>query len=166
MTTLFVLYESASGYALLEQTESDEIGQFLEEMQSAMADLSRLSKVVKLKAFIPFQSAQEALEGINDISEGVLNEKLKGFLEMNLPTGKKDKKDKKYQLGVLDTKIGSAISEVLFAQTSCSASFRMIRLQPCAAPCCDRRGPALSARAAGAEKCARRAVCDPILRAV
>ena len=75
MTTLFVLYESASGYALLEQTESDEIGQFLEEMQSAMADLSRLSKVVKLKAFIPFQSAQEALEGINDISEGVLNEK-------------------------------------------------------------------------------------------
>ncbi|KAJ1466960.1 hypothetical protein T484DRAFT_1662026 [Baffinella frigidus] len=111
MTTLFVLYESASGYALMEQTESDEIGQFLEEMQSAMADLSRLSKMVKLKAFMPFKSAQEALEAINDLSEGVLNEGLKGFLEMNLPSAKKEGKKAKYELGVLDTKIGSAISE-------------------------------------------------------
>ena len=58
MSTLFVLFESASGFALLEQTESDEIGQYLEEMQSAMCDLSRLSKVLKLKAFVPFQSFQ------------------------------------------------------------------------------------------------------------
>jgi nucleolar protein 56 len=115
MTTLFVLFESASGYALMEQTESDEIGQFLEEMQSAMADLSRMSKVIKLKAFMPFKSAQEALEAINDLSEGVLNEGLRGFLEMNLPSAKKEGKEGKkgkYELGVLDTKIGSAISEV------------------------------------------------------
>lgn len=125
MTTLFVLYESASGYALMEQTESDEIGQFLEEMQSAMADLSRLSKMVKLKAFMPFKSAQEALEAINDLSEGVLNEGLKGFLEMNLPSAKKEGKKAKYELGVLDTKIGSAISEV----------------RPCPAPCLQSLAP-------------------------
>ena len=45
--SLFILFESASGYALFEQTESDEIGELLEEMQNAMADLSRFSKVIK-----------------------------------------------------------------------------------------------------------------------
>ncbi len=31
---------------------------------------NRFSKVIKLKAFLPFKSAEEALEAINDISEG------------------------------------------------------------------------------------------------
>ncbi len=39
--SLYVLFENASGYALFEQTESDEIGQLLEEMQDSMADLNR-----------------------------------------------------------------------------------------------------------------------------
>lgn len=108
--SVFVLFESASGYALFEQTESDEIGELLEEMQNAMADLSRFSKVIKLKAFVPFKSAEEALEAANDISEGILNEGLRSFLEMNLPTGKKDKKPK-FTLGVIDSKIGNSISE-------------------------------------------------------
>lgn len=113
MSTLFVLFESASGFALLEQTESDEIGQYLEEMQSAMCDLSRLSKVLKLKAFVPFKSAEEALAAANDTSEGMLNETLKNFLEMNLPSGKKAEKKGKIELGVLDTKLGSSIQEEL-----------------------------------------------------
>lgn len=108
--SLFVLFESASGYALFEQTESDEIGELLEEMQNAMADLSRFSKVIKLKAFVPFKAAEEALEAANDISEGVLNDGLRSFLEMNLPAAKKDKKPK-YSLGVIDSKIGNSISE-------------------------------------------------------
>ena len=113
MATLFVLFESASGFALLEQTESDEIGQYLEEMQSAMCDLSRLSKVLKLKAFVPFKSAEEALAAANDSSEGLLNDTLKDFLEMNLPSGKKAEKKGKIELGVLDSKLGSAIQEEL-----------------------------------------------------
>ena len=110
---MYVLFESASGFALLEQTESDEIGQYLEEMQSAMCDLSRLSKVLKLKAFVPFKSAEEALAAANDASEGMLNETLKSFLEMNLPSGKKAEKKGKVVLGVLDSKLGSAIGEEL-----------------------------------------------------
>jgi len=113
MSTLFVLFESASGFALFEQTESDEIGQYLEEMQNAMCDLSRISKVLKLKAFVPFKSAEEALAAANDSSEGMLNETLKNFLEMNLPSGKKAEKKGKIELGVLDTKLGSAINEEL-----------------------------------------------------
>ena len=110
---MYVLFESASGFALLEQTESDEIGQYLDEMQSAMCDLSRLSKVLKLKAFVPFKSAEEALAAANDASEGMLNETLKSFLEMNLPSGKKAEKKGKVVLGVLDSKLGSAIGEEL-----------------------------------------------------
>lgn len=34
-------------------------------------DLARFGKVVKLKSFIPFTSAQLALENINCISEGM-----------------------------------------------------------------------------------------------
>lgn len=120
MSTLFVLFESASGYALLEQTESDEIGQYLEEMQSAMCDLARLSKVLKLKAFVPFKSAEEALSAANDTSEGMLNETLKNFLEMNLPSGKKAEKKGKILLGVLDSKLGSAINEELGIKCSTS----------------------------------------------
>mmetsp|Transcript_29788 Transcript_29788/g.74944 ORF Transcript_29788/g.74944 Transcript_29788/m.74944 type:complete len:449 (+) Transcript_29788:129-1475(+) len=106
--SLYVLFENASGYALFEQTESDEIGQLLEEMQDAMCELSRFSKVIKLKAFMPFKSAEEALESINDLSEGVLDAKLRSFLEMNLPAVKEGKKPK-YKLGVSDSKIGSSI---------------------------------------------------------
>jgi len=113
MSTLFVLFESASGFALFEQTESDEIGQYLEEMQTAMCDLSRLSKVLKLKAFVPFKSAEEALSAANDSSEGMLNETLKNFLEMNMPSVKKADKKGKVELGVLDSKLGSAINEEL-----------------------------------------------------
>ena len=112
--SLFVLFESASGYALFEQTESDEIGELLEEMQNAMADLSRFSKVIKLKAFVPFKAAEEALEAANDISEGILNDGLRSFLEMNLPAAKKDKKPK-FSLGVIDSKIGNSISEEMGA---------------------------------------------------
>ena len=40
-------------------------------MQEAIKDLARFGKVVKLKSFIPFTSAQLALENINSISEGM-----------------------------------------------------------------------------------------------
>ena len=125
--SLFVLFESASGYALFEQTESDEIGELLEEMQNAMADLSRFSKVIKLKAFVPFKAAEEALEAANDISEGILNEGLRSFLEMNLPAAKKDKKPK-FTLGVIDSKIGNSISEQM--GEFCCFVFIVLHLNP------------------------------------
>jgi nucleolar protein 56 len=33
----------------------------------------------------PFKSAENALSNINDISEGVMSEDLRAFLELNLP---------------------------------------------------------------------------------
>lgn len=45
----FVLFESASGYALLEVVEFEEIGSSTEQMQQTVADLQRFSRLVKLK---------------------------------------------------------------------------------------------------------------------
>ncbi len=59
-----------------------------------------------------FDSAENALQNINDVSEGIVNADLKAFLEAQLPaapSGKKEGKAPKYYLGVADPKLGSAI---------------------------------------------------------
>jgi nucleolar protein 56 len=107
---LYLLYESASGFALLEQLEGEEIAIEADDVQKSVQDMKKFSQIVKLRAFIPFSSAENALECCNDISEGVLSETLKTFLEQNLPKAKPGKKSK-FKLGVTDNKIGNAISE-------------------------------------------------------
>jgi len=103
-----VLYESAYGYGLFERLESDEIGQGLEAVQQAMLDLSKFGKVIKLKAFTPFTSAAHALDNINQVSEGMVHETLKEFLESNLPKAGK-KSAGKYVLGVSDKQLAGSI---------------------------------------------------------
>lgn len=46
-----------------------------------------------------------------DTAEGIPNQLLIEFLGSNLPKAKKDKKDAKFVLGVVDTKLGGALSE-------------------------------------------------------
>lgn len=108
MVLLHVLFEHAAGYALFAVQEVEEISMLLPQVEASMQNIGKFSSVVKLSAFSPFRSAQSALENINAISEGVLHEDLKLFLETNIP-GKK----KKALLGVGDTKIGAAIQEEL-----------------------------------------------------
>lgn len=48
----------------------------------------------------PFESAEDALENCNNISEGVLSNTLKLFLEVNIPSVKK-LKDSTITLGVV-----------------------------------------------------------------
>jgi nucleolar protein 56 len=114
MGVLYLLYESASGYALFENVKSEEIGTSLEEVQASIIDLARFSKIMKMKAFLPFTSAEVALQNINAVSEGELTKYLADFLDMNV--SKKKKKDgskKNIAVGVIDTKIGNVISEQL-----------------------------------------------------
>ncbi|KAI9108873.1 hypothetical protein K1719_020178 [Acacia pycnantha] len=108
---LYLLYESASGYALLHAHGLDEIGQNTEAVRNSVSDLNRFGKVVQLAAFSPFQSALDALKQCNSVSEGLLTDELRSFLEVNLPKVKEGKKAK-FSLGVVDPKIGSQISEV------------------------------------------------------
>ncbi|KAK4774539.1 hypothetical protein SAY86_009474 [Trapa natans] len=108
---LYLLYESASGYSLLLAHGLDEIGQNSEAVRSSVLDLNRFGKVVKLVAFNPFESALDALNQCNSVSEGIMTDELRNFLELNLPKVK-DSKKAKFSLGVAEPKIGSHISEV------------------------------------------------------
>jgi hypothetical protein len=86
-----VLFESASGYTLFEVVESEEIAKLKAEVQASVTDLARFSKLVKLTAFQPYTSAENALQNINDVSEGIVNEDLKNFLEAQMPKVKPGK---------------------------------------------------------------------------
>jgi len=83
MTAIYtILYESASGYSLFDITsnfKSDE-----------MVTMEKLSKYVKLRAFQPFKSSEEALENMLAISEGNLTIELISFLNNNV-NKRKDK---------------------------------------------------------------------------
>ena len=66
--------------------------------------------MISLRGFMPFKSAEEALENINDVSEGVMSAALRNCLDQNMPAAKKEKKSK-HALGVADHKLGSMIQE-------------------------------------------------------
>jgi nucleolar protein 56 len=109
-TTLFILLESAAGYALFEVVAFEEIGGLLEGSMDTVTDLKRFGRAIKLKAFAPFESAAEALENANAISEHALTETLHNFLEMNLPKASKKSKTAAFSLGIVDAALATAIS--------------------------------------------------------
>ncbi|KAJ8317342.1 hypothetical protein KUTeg_005246, partial [Tegillarca granosa] len=84
---------------------------FQPEVEKSITDISKFQSIVKLAAFSPFKSGTNALDNINSISEGLLHDDLKLFVETNVP--KPAKKKEKVTLGVADAKIGAAISEEL-----------------------------------------------------
>ncbi|TPX33838.1 hypothetical protein SmJEL517_g03307 [Synchytrium microbalum] len=105
-----VLYETASGYALFERLQSEEIGRELDQVQAAAQDLSKFGRFIKLVSFIPFKTAAHALENLNDVSEGVMNPYLKAFLEQSMPkVGKKSS----VKLGVGEKNLAGAIKAEL-----------------------------------------------------
>lgn len=105
-----MLYEHSAGFALFKVAEFEELAAFLPQVEESVTDLQRFNSVVTLSGFQPFKSAVVALENINAVSEGILPEDLNLFLEGALP---KRKKRSKCTLGVLDPKLGAAISEAL-----------------------------------------------------
>lgn len=112
MEVRYLLFESASGYALVERKGSEEIGVKSEESQRAMTDFGRFSQICSLKAFKPFTSAENALENINDVSDGMMTDDLREFLESNLAKSMKGGKEKaKFALGVSDPKVGGTVQE-------------------------------------------------------
>merc|ERR1719277_151363 len=103
--TLYLLYESAAGYAMFVKREFEETGETEEEVQAAIADVKKFGKMVTMQAWSPFTNAEDALEQVNAIAAGTATESLISFLEMNLP-----KKKKSYQLGVYDPELGKELS--------------------------------------------------------
>jgi nucleolar protein 56 len=68
---MFLLFEAASGYGLMECVEAEEVASQSKKVLESVGDVSKFSKIVKLKAFQAFESAEDALQNINDVSEGV-----------------------------------------------------------------------------------------------
>lgn len=114
MSNLYVLYEHASGYSLFRVKEFEEIGAFQSQVEQSVLDLSKFNSVVKLVAFSPFTSGLNALDNLNSVSEGVVHEDLKLFLETNLPKSG-GKKEAKVQLGLADAKLASSVNEAVGA---------------------------------------------------
>ena len=112
------MFESASGYALFEKEDFDELGGQLKQIQKSIGSLERFAKMVKLAAFQPFQTAEEALENLSAITLNEVPKTLKNFLTTNLPATKSAKKQK-FMLGVADPKLGQPI----FKETGFTASY-------------------------------------------
>lgn len=62
--------------------------------------------MVNLIGFYPFKTASDALNNINSVSEGIVSDDLKLFLETNMPKGKA-------VLGVTDSKLSAGITDTL-----------------------------------------------------
>lgn len=113
-SNFFTLFESSAGYALLEVVSIEEINPADKSNQQTITELALFSRAVKLKAFQPFASAEDALENANAISEHAMTDSLKSFLEMNLPKSSSKKKEGQaasFALGVIDGGLATAISE-------------------------------------------------------
>jgi nucleolar protein 56 len=86
--------------------QADTIGARLKEYQSTSENLATFGKMVDLASFAPFQSAGQALENANDISEGICSDYLKTVLDTNIP---KPAKKGKIVLGVSDKNLANSI---------------------------------------------------------
>lgn len=106
---LFILFEHAAGYAIFRVKEFEEIGMLLPQVEESVTDLSRFRSVVSLVGFLPFKSGLSALENINSVSEGIMTDDLKLFLDSSF--GGFAKSD--VVLGVADPKLGANITEIL-----------------------------------------------------
>mmetsp|Transcript_23759 Transcript_23759/g.44114 ORF Transcript_23759/g.44114 Transcript_23759/m.44114 type:complete len:494 (-) Transcript_23759:128-1609(-) len=108
--SFFVLFESSAGYGLFSVLENEEIGTLNEEVQAGMTDFARFQRIVKMTAFSPFSTAENALENINSVSEHDVSPDLSAFLEANMQKGKKSAK---HPLGVIEPTLATAIQENL-----------------------------------------------------
>jgi nucleolar protein 56 len=109
-TSFNILYESSAGYGLFSVLENEEVAVLLAEVQAGVTDLNKFQRVVKLIAFHPFDSAENALENINAIAEHELTADLRSFLESNLTKGKKSTKT---PLGVIEPLLATVVQENL-----------------------------------------------------
>jgi len=105
MSSLYLLYESAAGFALFVKKEFEDTAQTEEAVQQSIIEPKTFGKMVTLHAWTPFSTAEEALEQVNAIGANTTTELLINFLETNLPKSKK-----KYQLGVYDAELGKELS--------------------------------------------------------
>ena len=121
---LYVLFEHATGYALFYVHEVEDIGALLPTVAKSITDSSLFASAVKLVSFSPFKSSTNALDNINAVSEGILHDDLKLFLETNVPKNQNGE----VLLGIGDTRVSNTIQEETGIKcTASEAVFEIIR---------------------------------------
>merc|ERR1712000_712798 len=86
----YALFEAPVGYALFKVVkQADVVALKTKEGQETANDLSKFGKMIKFQSFSPFRGQAEALDNINEISEGQMPNYLKEVLEINLPKASK-----------------------------------------------------------------------------
>ncbi|KAA6374841.1 MAG: putative nucleolar protein 56 [Streblomastix strix] len=113
---LYILYEYAPGYALIDYVK---LGETFSDPKNS-TDMARFSQNIKLTAFAPFTHPEHALSAIQNVSTGVLGKDLQELLLTHLPPIKKDKTSN-YQLGVTEPRIAAAIQNKFKISCVCSA---------------------------------------------
>ncbi|KAL1813642.1 hypothetical protein ACET3Z_023707 [Daucus carota] len=110
---LYLLYQAALGYSLFlcHEFESEDIGKNTNAVRNCVSDLKEFSKVVKLVAFDPFQSALHALNQITAFSLGQMTDELHRFLVLALPKPEEGN-NSKLSVGLAEPKLGSHIFQV------------------------------------------------------
>jgi nucleolar protein 56 len=105
--SLYFLHENAAGYALFEKVEFDETSTSLKQVQQAISSLDSFNKMIKLKSFLAFTSADQALSNMKSVAESEISEDLANFLEAAMAKSKKGK----FHLAVLDKVLANKITE-------------------------------------------------------
>ena len=125
---LYLLLETASGYALFLRREFDELGQASldNSVLQQLEEPKSFKKLVELKSFHPFLTAEEALAEITSISNGECSEGLQEFIATNVPKVKKAK-DASFKIGIQDAKLAEAIKEAGFPVTLAQSAKELIR---------------------------------------
>eukprot|EP01132_Coremiostelium_polycephalum_P006600 gene6600-8169_t len=103
-----ILFETATGFYLFQVTGTESIAEFTPQVQKDMEDYSKFSRVVKMIGSVPFTTAENALENINALSEGLLTDLLTTFLKSSFT-----KKNEKVILGVSENKLAASIQQTL-----------------------------------------------------
>ena len=75
--------------------------------------------MVTLLAFQPFKTAANALDNINNVSEGIIHDDLRGFLEANVSI----KKRAKTTIGIEDSRLGGVAQEYHANQVELFSSY-------------------------------------------
>merc|ERR1719253_2420694 len=107
MPELLLLFESAAGFGLFQKSAggAEEIAADDDTVQQALEDPKLFGKMVELKAFHPFATAEEALAEMDAVAAAEPTDTLMQWLESNLP-----KKKKNYQLGVQDKALAESLT--------------------------------------------------------
>ncbi|KAF6011158.1 snoRNP complex protein nop56 [Brettanomyces bruxellensis] len=104
----YILYEEPTGYGIFKvKLQQDDIGARQKDVENAEQDLAKFSKMVELVSFAPFKGAAQALENMDDITEGLVSDYLKSVIELNIPKGSKKSK---ISVGISDRNLGPSIT--------------------------------------------------------